>query len=451
MKPINKRIEKLSTISMLIKKIKKHSYLETVVIITIFLLVGYLATPNDICLIQQKIPYLIVVLSILTLFHGFESGFIAMGMLSTAMWLSYEKFPYIDFLTLLMMVLIFSEFHYFWTKRIRELKIGDDYKASKLDELSKAFYSLKISHDQLEKNYVVKPMSIRSAVEQIIEKNNHIDANDTNAIDSERYTNFMVLLEKSFNVKSGLIIHKLDQIHNKTMTLQNSIIAYSSTNMDYDEAEIFDEYLITKAIDYKKPIYISDEAGNPALKENQDSKFLAVIPSLYNDELIAILAIEKMPFMAFNKENLTSISILLEYITIEIYKKNILNNSNNLTIIKDDNFRYEYNKLNYLYKKYNVNSTILVIKINNEIQTIKIHETIQKLLRSLDIVTYLKNKDTYYLLLLFPLNDKSVALGFLNRLLYNIKSENDKVFEHMTFDIKRDDLILKYITDDNNE
>lgn len=451
MEPVNKRIEKTSTARRLIKKIKKHAYLETVVIITIFLLVGYLTTPNDICLIQQKIPYLIVVLSILTLFHGFESGFIAMGILSAAMWLFYQKFPYIDFLTLLMMILIFSEFHYYWTKKIRELKTGDDYKASKLDELSKSFYSLKISHDQLEKNYVIKPMSIRSAIEQIIEKNNYINVDDINAINTQRYKNFMALLEKSFNVKRGLILHKLDQIHDKTMTLQNSIITHSSNYADYDEAEIFDEYLIAKAIDHKKPIYISDEAGNPALKKNQDSKFLAVIPSIYNDELIAILAIEKMPFMAFNKENLTSIAILLEYITIEIYKSNILNDSNRLTILKDGNFRYEYNKLNYLYKKYKVNSTVLVIKINNEIQTIKIHKTIQKLLRSLDMVTCVKNKDAYYLVLLFPLNDKSVAIGFLNRLLYNIQHEKDKIFEYMTFAIKQDDLILQYITDDYNE
>jgi len=448
MEPIDKRIKKESTVDIIINKIKKYSYPETVVIVAIFLLVGYLTTPNDICLIEQKIPYLIVLLSILTLFHGFESGFIAIGIISAAMWFFYPQFPYINFLTLLMMVLIFSEFHHYWTKKIRELKIGDDYKASKLDELSKAFYSLKISHDQLEKNYVVKPMSIRSAIEQIIETNKHEDINDTNTINDERYKKFMSLLEKSFNTQSVLIIHKLNQVHDKSMTLQNSIITHSSTYVDYDEAEIFDEYLITKAIDYKKPIYISDEVGNPASKENQDSKFLAVIPSVYNNELVALLAIEKMPFMAFNKENLTSISILLDYITIEIYKNNILNDLDEFNIFEDDTFRYEYNRLSYLYKKYKVNSTILVIKINNEIQKIKIHEMIQKLSRSLDMVTCVKNKDVYNLVLLFPLNDKSVVIGFLNRLLYNIKNEKDKVFEYMTFDIKRNDLVLKYITDD---
>ena len=448
MKTTDKRIEKESTIDMLIKKMQKYSYLETVVIVTIFLLVGYSTTPNDICLIQQKIPYLIFLLSVLTLFHGFESGFIAMGILSGAMWLFYQKFPYIDFLILLMMILIFSEFHHYWTKKIRELKIGNDYKASKLNELSKAFYSLKISHDQLEKNYVVKPMSIRNAIEQIVKVNKQIDIDDINAINSERYKNFMSLLQKSFNMQSVLIIHKLNQIHDKSISLQNSIITHSSNHTDYDEAEIFDEYLIAKAIDYKKPIYISDEAGNPAFKEHQNSKFLAAIPSIYNNELVAILAIEAMPFMAFNKENLTSISILLEYITVEIYKNNILNELDSFTILKDDNFRYEYNKLDYLYRKYKVNSTILVLKIDNEIQEIKIYEMVQKLLRSLDIVTCVKNKDVYYLVLLFPLNDKSAAMGFLNRLLYNIKNKNDKIFEYMTFDIKRNDLVEKYIADD---
>ncbi|MDQ7066885.1 MAG: hypothetical protein Q9M40_02155 [Sulfurimonas sp.] len=95
------------------------------------------------------------------------------------MWLLYPVFAYIEFLVALMMTLIFSEFHYYWGQKIKQAEIQANYRGAKLDELSKAFYTLKISHDQLEKNYVVKPMSIRNSIEYIINQKETIDADDT--------------------------------------------------------------------------------------------------------------------------------------------------------------------------------------------------------------------------------------------------------------------------------
>jgi hypothetical protein len=441
MKHITKRIKKLSQLEYLVKKIRRYSYLETFTLITAFLIIGYTVDPQDICLTQEKIPYLLILLAILTLFHGFESGFIAMTLISLSMWLFYERFPYVPFLVYLMMVLIFSEFHYYWTKKIRELTIGDDYKASKLDELSKAFYSLKISHDQLEKNYVLKPMSIRSAIEMIILNR---DKNDL------QYLDFLILLEKSFSLQSGFIIHKTDHHHDKTLTPQNSLISYTrSYEKDEKEDLIFDDYIVTQALSRKKPVFISDATKNPTLDTAGESRYLAAVPTVYNNEVLSLLVIERMPFMAFNKENLISIAILLEYLSIDIYKEKTLQHSAKITsIFSEKSFIYEYNRLKYLQQKYKIDSTLLIMKIDNELQTKRVFEKIQRLLRSLDIVTQTKNKEIYYLVVLFPLNDQAVALGFLNRLLYNLKREKDKQFEHMIFSIKQEKLIYQYITDD---
>lgn len=156
--------------------------------------------------------------------------------------------------------------------------------------------------------------------------------------------------------------------------------------------------------------------------------------------------------MSFNKENLISISILLEYLSIEVYKQDMLALSSKMqAIFHDNNFRYEYSRLQYLQKKYKINSTLLVIKIGNELQTIRVFEKIERILRSLDIVIQTKYKDKYYLVVLFPLNEQAVALGFLNRLLYNLKNEKDKHFEYMTFGIAQENLLYQYITDDYHE
>jgi len=449
MKQITKRIKKLSRLEYILKKVRKYAYVETGTLIIAFLLIGYMVNPHDICLTQEKVPYLLIILAILTLFHGFESAFVAMSLISFSMWYFYEQFPYVPFLVSLMMVLIFSEFHYYWTKKIRELKIDDDYKASKLNELSKAFYSLKISHDQLEKNYVLKPMSIRSAIEEILLKKKTDNKEDKLTQSSEQYQDFLTLLEKSFNVQSGLIIHKVLHHEEKTLTLQNASTTYSPSFEGRDENALYKDYMIQHALERKKPIFVSDVTKNPTLEKRKESKFLAVIPTIYDNEIVSILAIEKMPFMAFNKENLISIAILLEYLSIQIYQEETWNQSEKMQMLfPEHNFKYECCRLKYLHNKYKINSTLLIIKIDNELQTLRVSKKIQQLLRSLDILSTTKNRNSFYLVVLFPLNDQAVALGFLNRLLYNLKNEKDKNFDYMTFSIIQEDLIFQYITDD---
>jgi len=449
MKVKSNRVQERTTLETIMKFLHDYAYVETLIIVFIYLIIGYAVDPNDICMLNNEISYMLILLSIITLFHGFENGVLAMGIIAAAIWLFYPSFEYTEFLIALMMTMIFSEFHYYWTKKIKAAEVMSDYRGTKLDELSKAFYSLKISHDQLEKNYVVKPMSIRNSIEYIIKQHKKIDENvDTSEQKYEYYKNFLGLLEKSFNVKSAFIVYRKNDSDNSFLNAKNTNIVLGENSIAIDPSDIFGNYLIDKAINRNTPIYISDENGDPNTANEENSKFIAVIPSVQEERVNELLVIEKMPFMAFNRENLTSISILLEYFTIEIRKKNILLYKDEISIIKDENYRFEYSRLKQLYKKYNVNSIILVIRVSNELQATRIYEKIQKMLRSLDMVTLTNESGFYYVSLLFPLHDKAAALGFINRLLNTLDEEKDKEFHYMTFDLSKTELLNKYLRED---
>ena len=152
--------------------------------------------------------------------------------------------------------------------------------------------------------------------------------------------------------------------------------------------------------------------------------------------------------MSFNREVLTSIAILLEYFTVAIRKKDILCIEEDLEVIKEEVFRFEYFRLKQLYINYKVNSIILVLRIDNELQAIRIYEKIEKMLRSLDMVTLVQENDLYYITLLFPLHDKAAALGYLNRLLNFLDEEKDKKFNYMTFNLSQTELLNKYLRED---
>jgi len=402
-------------------------------------------SPDDICLVHESVPYLLILLALITLFHGFESGMFALGIIATVMWFFYDSFPYSPFLINLLMVMIFSEFHYYWTKQIKELKVNNDYRTTKLTELSNAFYSLKISHDQLEKNYVLKPMSIRSAIEEILYDNRHIKK-----VQDDYYVDFLALLEKSFHMKGGCILYNSEP--QEYLREEDIKVCYSSLSEQYDVKEIFEEYLVSKAINYKQAVYISDNDGTPALrKEEEDSKFLAAIPVVYEDTTLALLVIERMPFMSFNKENLISLTILFEYLLITSLKQRLLLDRRELLFIDNTEFRYEYIRTVLLQEKYGMHSTVMVLKIKSELQSLKIFEKAQRMLRSLDLLTQYKHDDTQLLIFLFPMSDKASAVGFLNRLLNSLHDERDKRFEHIIFQVQEEKLIEKYIQDNYHD
>ena len=441
------RFKEHSKLNSITSFLNKYAYFETVVIVALYLGIGYLIDINDICILKTDISYILILLAVITLFHGFENGMLALGILAIVMYVSYPIFEYTEFLVALMMTMIFSEFHYYWTKKIKNAEISSEYRGVKLEELSKAFYSLKISHDQLEKNYVIKPMSIRNSIEYIIDENSKISLDEF--VDKRRayYQNFLSLLEKSFNVSAATIIYK-ERDENKFLNEENAYVVYGVNSSQENIADIISDYLVDKAIGRNTAIYISDEKGEPSIEDDQGSLFIAAIPSVREHQVSEVLAIEKMPFMSFNRENLTSISILLEYFSIEIDKEILLEKAKDLEIIEDNDFRFEYERVRILYTKYHVQSTFLVIRIDNELQAIRVYEKIVKMLRALDMLSMVHNNEYYYITLLFPLHDKAAALGYLKRLHASLTEEKDRDFNYMTFDLSQVDLMNKYYRED---
>ncbi len=449
MKIVSGRVKKESTLRSFLTALHDHAYAETLAIVFIYLGIGYLIDPYDVCLVDGQVSYILILLAIVTLFHGFESGMITTAIIAFALWYFYPSFQYVEFLVTLMMTLIFSQFHYYWSKKIKVATLDSDYRGTKLDELSKAFYTLKISHDQLEKNYIIKPMSIRNSIEQILNNNNEIDQDDDIRDKSEQYhQRFLHLLEKSFNVQGAVIIYEKEGISNQTFSEITTDVVRGTGVEHSSLKEDFSDYLVDKVVNHKKPIFISDKNGEPSNREDKNSKYVAVIPALELNKVVGLLLIEKMPFMAFNKENLTAISILLEYFFSEVRKKNVLHYLDEISVVKDQDFRFEYTRLKYLYTQYGVGSVVLVLRIDNELQATRIYEKIIKMLRSLDMVTMIPKNGLYYITLLFPLHDNAAAVGYLNRLQNSLDEAKDKKFNYMTFDFSKTKLFNKYIEED---
>ncbi len=398
--------------------IVKYAYLETAIIMVLYFSVGYLTNPNDLCMVSQKISFLTIVMALITLFHGLSSGLLATLLLFVAMNTGYAQFDYAFFLKEFVLVLIFGEFHFYWSRTIEQHRTLAAFTETKLSELSKAFYTLKISHDQLEKNYVFKPMSLRQAIRSIK------DGAQAGA-EHRTYARFLGLLEKNYMIERSFLLH---------VDTQLSVVAKSENDVKIDLKDL----MITEAIEKKMPIYISEHVGT------MQSAYLAVIPAVYSHEVRLLLVIEKMPFLSFNKDNLISLSILLSYLYEEFQKVKILDGIRDFFPWFQENFRFELYRLNDLNRIYRIHSTVLVFEIDDPLDAHRLQECISKNLRSLDIMSQVVTPHRILLAVLFPFADEASASGFVKR-IFELLHVEEKQYRYDIFDLSQLSLLQTYI------
>ncbi|MEA3523269.1 MAG: PelD GGDEF domain-containing protein [Campylobacterota bacterium] len=402
------------------KLIFKFSYVETLSIVAVYLLIGYLVNPDDICMLEGGITFLTIVLAIITLFHGSANGLLAMAIIGIFMNVSYPLFDYTVFLQELVLVLVFGEFHYYWQRTIDKHTTQAKFTEIKLSELGKAFYMLKISHDQLEKNYVTKPMSLRNSIRLIKE-------NFVTNVSHESYDDFLTLLQKTLNIEEAYL-GTLDKKEKLT------IVASTKGSGSFH----YDDIMLEVAIEKAMPIYVSSD------EKYNESEYLAVIPAISDDKIVGMLVIEKMPFMSFNKDSLITLAILVTYLFEELHKLEILKSIGDFFHNYQENFRFEMFRLYDMNQKFNIQSSVLVFQSSDKLITHLLLETIGKNLRSLDVMSYYSDGNKDYIAVLFPFADDSSTVGFVKR-IYTLLDFNDKTnIKYSTFDISQKSLIESY-------
>lgn len=407
--------------------VSNFSYLETIIALLLYTFIGFLIAPSDPLLITYYPFYLIILLTILVLFYGFSNALLIIFILMLLFKIGYVEFPIKVYLELTILLLVLGQFHYIWAKKLLQNKSMLTYKVSKLDELSNAFYTLKISHDQIEKNYIFKPMSLRTNIEDIKksfnEKGDHV-------------SHFLKMLSSSFFVNEAQLFF----LHKNKL--------YNADDTTFSREIVIKDLMLIKAMEDKKSVYVSSF-------KNDQTEYIAAIPALHNKEVKAIFLIKSMPFLSFNRDSMSMITVLLNYFILESIKwKSVsLSISNELKKIEnplskvfenqslllrrkdlDTDFYYELSTLHNIKTDFDVSSTLLILKVTDKLLAQLLLDYAKKRLRVLDLVTsHLIEDETTVISLMFPFSAQSSAYGFFCRLLkmVNIEEQDPRLIFSM--------------------
>jgi len=312
-------------------------------------------------------------------------------------------------------VLVLGQFYHYWFKKIESIEAASLYIKERLNDANHAFYALKISHDTLEKSYVVKPVSLRSSFKEL--ETLHFK-------DGSHFQYFLQLLEKSYNIEGASIA----LLHKGTY---NTV---ASSNNKQTKLNLNDP-LVRSALQSAQTSYISQE-------EHKSSLYLSVIPiTNHEDTIIALLTINKMPFMEFNENTIIAITILFSYFLDQVKLQEHLKKYGTNSINTDQIFTYHYDKLFSLKNSYDIDSSTIIIKAENELVLKMLKKIISTSLRSLDRYQVSKEQKNTILLLL-PLTPTVIAETIIKKLQAELGSSK---FEYMVFEINQKTHMRQYI------
>ena len=384
---------------------------EIVLISFVFIFISYFSNKGDPLFLNYEINLILILVSVITLYYGLLASAILIIMFGIAIYFFYSPFPVYKFLNLVLFALIFSEFHYFWNRIIDKIKKQNEYMESKFKELSKNFYLLKLSHDQLEKSYIVKPQSLRNTINHI--KSIYIN-NPYNAFDE-----ILTVISKNYGIKSAAIF-----------SFNGNFEKLSSINFNEELNE--ESLVLNDAIEKNSISYLSKF-------DDHIHDYLAVIPAYDSDDnLRFVMTIKEMQFMSFTKDNLSSIWVVLNYFSDFISKLDYAKE----IIIKhhqcQEDFIVEVKRLSYLRKKLEIKSMILIIRFKEISVSLKdINDFLSKNLRAMDISCY--KEDSIYII--FPFSSYSnieMVIDKTRKQLMERFGFNDESFKYLILEVLPD-------------
>jgi hypothetical protein len=284
--------------------------------------------------------------------------------------------------------------------------------------MAHAFYALKVSHDQLELNYIIKPFSLRQSLKEISDSLRNDSRNP--------YEYLRILLEKTFAIQSISILLPDEE---------GTFHLVSAT--DGDTPPSLEDPLIREALQRRTPIYISQciERG---------SHYLAALPATLDGEVKGLLVVEKMPFMSFNEDNLTAVAFLFDYFVLALRRQEILNHDPLLEFF-GDTFRIELLEQVHLARRYRVQSSLLLFITDSELLAHRLTELIQGTIRHFDHHDRTRVGSCFVIALLTSFSAKPSALGLRRRLFERLEEAERKALKSSLFSLDEIHLVDPYI------
>jgi hypothetical protein len=383
-------------------------------LIAVFL--GLWLNPQDPLWSEASFPWAWFAPVLLALRYGPLVGLAGSGILLAA-WLilnvgHYDAFPKLFFLGGLILMMLVGEFSSLWLARARRAETLQLYLDQRLENLTRQYYLLRLSHDRLEQDLIGRPMSMRDALARL----RPLRSGSTTP--KEGAATLLGLLAQYCRLESA-------SLHAIGASVADAELLAS---IGHPEALRPSDPLILQAVESRRLCHVRQTLN----EGGASTRYLIAAPLIdLEGNLYGLLTVEEMPFVSLQEETLQTINLLLGYYTDGLAMGTLAASLLEQFPLCPPEFAFEAERLWRLRQTTGLPSVIVALEMLPRAVAQDLPGQFQRMKRGLDENWLIAGAEKQVLATLMPLGNHSTAEGYISRLESWAKQKNERTLAEL--------------------
>ncbi|MGE6792336.1 GAF domain-containing protein [Pseudomonas guineae] len=385
------------------------SWLETLLLSGLGLGLGYWLSPQDPLLVHNTFPWLVLAPLLLGMRYGFVHGLVSAVLLVLALfayrtggYAVYQDIPESFVVGVLVSGMLVGEFRDIWERRLERLDMANDYRQLRLDAFTRTHYILRISHDRLEQRVAGNDRSLRSSLLGLRSQLRALPhGHDSLATLAEAIMNLLAQYG-SFRV-AGLY----------RVTPDEQIELQPLHTLGVCKPMQADDLLVRMCLKRGELVSVREDLLERG-ESREHSQYQVCIPLIDTEgRLLAVLAVEQMPFFSFNDRTLSLLAILAGHVA-----DLLLSDPQALQLDDSDAQIFSQNLKRCLHdaRQHDLDGYLLGFEVSQSAHRAELLNLIESSQRGLDLHLKSADQSNPCVLVLLPLTSAEGAQGYLQRL-----------------------------------
>ena len=259
---------------------------------------------------QRHLSWVILAPLLLGMRYGFVRGLASAALLVAALFAfrvqgveAYAQVPAAFIVGVLLCAMLVGEFRDIWERRLERLELANEYRQLRLDEFTRAHHILRISHDRLEQRVAGNDQSLRSSLLGLRQLLRELPGDEA-PLDALAETVLALLAQYGSLRIAGLYRVR----HDRTPEPQPLATLGEMPALDADDL------LVRTCLERGELVSVRQELLERG-EQRAHSALQVCVPLVDTDgQILALLAVEQMPFFVFNERTFSLLAILAGHI-----------------------------------------------------------------------------------------------------------------------------------------
>jgi len=378
-------------------------WLETLALTAIVLAASFITQQHDPFRLGMGFPWPILAPLLAGLRYGFVHGFVsallilaALGISINQQWQEAPEFPLGWGIGVVVVAMVTGEFRDMWGRRLHRLEGAYQYRAERLEEFTRNYQLLRLSHDRLEQTVANSGFSLREGIMHLQTAFGAIDGAGglTNA-SLQRLIEFVAgygALTQACII--GIQADRIDPAR---------ILAHIGEQFAIDE----DDPVLVTALETGELAAVNHATRIVPAQGQLRSQLLAAIPlSDSTGDIHAMLLVRSMPFFAFHENNLKLIAVLVAHGVDHLRFGTAVSSVTRFIMGFERTYRD--------YHAFKLDATLLKLS-GTKTDVMAAYEKLHSSVRAIDLICVAHDNDQPSLWILLPLTDIASARAWMQR------------------------------------